>query len=229
VLFLILIAVALFAALSYAVTSSSRSGGGDASSETNLISSANITQYPATVRTTIIRMLIKGTTVDELAFNNPSTFDDVGSAVENRVVFHPNGGGGVYSPAPADVMADGAPGDWYFNGNFEIPDIGISGSDGNELIAFLPGIKQGICKRINEQLGIGALIPNIASDLSGSGGYDESHLFDADTDTTLTPAFPTSSDETDIADASNSFDGEPFGCFQNNGGDYVYYHVLVER
>ncbi|HEY8190982.1 MAG TPA: hypothetical protein VIG74_01055, partial [Alphaproteobacteria bacterium] len=55
VLFLILIAVALFAALSYAVTQSSRSGGGDANSETNLINSATLTQYPAGLRTSIIR------------------------------------------------------------------------------------------------------------------------------------------------------------------------------
>ena len=63
VLFLILIAVALFAALSYAVTQSTRSGSGDASGETNLISSAQLTQYPAGIRTSIVRMIIAGAQV----------------------------------------------------------------------------------------------------------------------------------------------------------------------
>ncbi len=75
VLFLILIAVALFAALSYAVTQSSRSGGGDAASETNLINSSTITQYPAGIRTALVRMIVSsGVTADELSFNTPSDF-----------------------------------------------------------------------------------------------------------------------------------------------------------
>ena len=74
VLFLILIAVALFAALSYAVTQSSRSGGGD-TSETTLINTAQITQYPASVRTSIIRMLVSGNVAaDELLFVIPADF-----------------------------------------------------------------------------------------------------------------------------------------------------------
>src|ERR1039458_1324840 len=56
VLFLILIAVALFAALSYAVTQSSRSGSTESTGEKSLISSSTLTQYPAGVRTDIIRM-----------------------------------------------------------------------------------------------------------------------------------------------------------------------------
>ena len=58
VLFLILIAVALFAALSYAVTQSSRSGSSDASSEKSLVSSSVLTEYPAGVRTAIMRMIV---------------------------------------------------------------------------------------------------------------------------------------------------------------------------
>ncbi|MGB1077399.1 MAG: hypothetical protein ACPG05_03755, partial [Bdellovibrionales bacterium] len=28
---------------------------------------------------------------------------------------------------------------------------------------------------------------------------------------------------------TTDLDGQPFGCFQNNGGNYVYYHTLSEN
>ena len=58
VLFLILIAVALFAALSYAVTQSTRSGGGSADRERSILSSASLTQGPTALRTSLIRMVL---------------------------------------------------------------------------------------------------------------------------------------------------------------------------
>ena len=41
----------------------------------------------------------------------------------------------------------------------------------------------------------------------------------------------TEGDVPDIDDGAGTFNGQPFGCFQNGGGDgdYVYYHVVVER
>lgn len=232
VLFLILIAVALFAALSYAVTQSSRSGGGDTSGETTLINSAQLTQYPASVRTSIIRMLVNGTGVDELNFNTPPDF---GNLFSNAVgVFHPSGGAAVYSPAPPDIMADGNQGDWVFNANLEVPDIGTTGAGGNELIAFLPGVKATVCRKVNEQLGIGDVAPQVSADLAGAGGYDEANLVDPDNTANgndATANFPTGAVTKIIDDGANTFDGQPYGCFQNNGSgdEYVYYHVLVER
>lgn len=220
VLFLILIAVALFAALSYAVTSSTRSGG-NASSETNLISSAQVTQYPASVSTAIVRMIISGTSVSEVRFNRPAEFSDLDN--DPIGVFHPDGGGAQYVTAPADVMVDGNPGDWTFNGELEVPDIGSAGAGGNDIIAFLVGIRQSICSKINEEHGLGTAIPVLSADLSTE--YATRMYDDGTTDYSL----PTT-DSPDITDGSNGFDGQPFGCFQNNGGgDYVYYHVLVER
>ena len=58
VLFMILIAVALFAALSYAVTSSSRSGGNNASRESLQIEGAQIAQYVTGIQNSIMRMKI---------------------------------------------------------------------------------------------------------------------------------------------------------------------------
>lgn len=222
VLFLILIAVALFAALSYAVTSSTRSSGGDAGSETNLISSAQITQYPSSVGTSIVRMIISGIGIDEIRFNRPSEFDDLDAVAIG--VFHPKGGSATYNPAPASIMLDGDAGDWTFNADLEVPDIGLSGADGNDIIAFLVGIKQSICRKINEEHGLGAVAPVLSSDLSSD--YTNRMYDDGSTDY----EFPMATDEPDITDGSGTFDGQPFGCFQNaGGGDYVYYHVVVER
>lgn len=221
VLFLILIAVALFAALSYAVTSSTRSGSNDGSSETNLISSAQITQFPAGVSNTIVRMVIAGTSVDEIRFNKPDEFDNLDTP--SIGVFHPSGGGAIYIPAPKDIMVNDQPGDWAFNGELEIPDIGTAGVGGNDIVAYLVGIKQAICRKINEEHGLGNSIPVLNADRSGN--YTDRMFDDGAADYVL----PTT-DVADIDNGSGAFDGQPFGCFQNaGGGDYVYYHVVVER
>ncbi len=221
VLFLILIAVALFAALSYAVTSSTRSSGGNPSSETNLISSAQITQYPASVSTAIFRAIVSGTAVSEIRFNRPSEFATLDSTAIG--VFHPSGGGATYNPAPADIMVSGSAGQWVFNGGLEVPDIGIAGAGGNDIIAYLVGVKQSICSKINEEHGLGTAIPVLDADRSAL--YTTRMYDDGSSDYVL----PTGN-QADITDGSGAFDGQPFGCFQNaGGGDYVYYHVVVER
>lgn len=228
VLFLILIAVALFAALSYAVTQSSRSGSGDAGSETNLINSAQLTQFPASIRTAIVRMIVGGTSVSTLNFNPPADFANLESVSVG--VFHPSGGGATYAEAPAALMASGASGTWHYNASMEIPDIGIAGADGNDLIAFLPGITQNVCTKINQELGLPTPTPVIATDVSADYLDD---MEDPDGAGGTAAPFPTGTDVTDIDDGAGAFDGQPFGCFRNgptaSPGDYVYYHVLVER
>lgn len=221
VLFLILIAVALFAALSYAVTSSTRNTGD--TGETVLISSAQITQYPTSLNPAIVRMLVSGISIEEIRFNRPSDdeFDNLDSTEIG--VFHPDGGGATYNPAPKDVMVDGKPGDWVFNAEMEVPDIGLSGLRGNDVIAYLVGIKKTICMKINEEYGIGKTIPEL--DGSHSAEYETRMYDDGTTDYEIP-----SVDVSDIDDGAGSFDGQPFGCFQDGGGgDYVYYHVILER
>lgn len=226
VLFLILIAVALFAALSYAVTQSTRSGAGSSDNETGLINSAQLTQYPAGVRTAVVRMIIGGVSVETLSFNVPSDFTNLGSNTAYGV-FHPTGGGATYANAPADVMSNGLQGEWRFNAVNQINLIGQTNAttpeDGVDIIAFLPGVSQGVCRKINEELGITGIPAEtdaayLATDnmVASAGG------------TTLKGIDDTGGIIGDTASSTNELNGQPFGCFDNSGV-YVYYHVLVER
>lgn len=223
VLFLILIAVALFAALSYAVTSSTRTGPGDASDETNLISTAEITQYPNSLKTQIIRMSVsKNVDVTTLNFDPPSDFATTCNATPGPCVFHPLGGGAIRANAPADVMLSGTPGTWYYSGHYEVTNIGLSTATdpaGNDIIAFLPGIKSAICTRINTELGI-------------SG--DTTHSADLDVTAAAQQmvngySIPSSEINIGTAGSTAALDGQPFGCITDSAGEYIYYHVLVER
>lgn len=242
VLFLILIAVALFAALSYAVTQSSRSGGGASDGEANLVNSAQITQYPASVRTAIVRMIIGGTDVSQLNFDPPSAFGvatvgcDVVS-VSSTCVFHPDGGGATRVTAPPEVMAAGGQGDWVFTSDFAIENIGrtTAANNSNDIIAFLPGVSQSLCERLNTELGVA-----VVTDADSDGVPDAGIAFGN---------IPVIADEMDnnnlnIGPAAagagrrltNDLSGQPFGCAdfdattnQADDSDLVYFHVLVER
>lgn len=222
VLFLILIAVALFAALSYAVTQSTRSGAGSSDNETGLINSAQLTQYPAGVRTAVVRMIIGGVDTANLSFNVPSDFSNLTNT--DWGVFFPSGGGATYAPAPGEVMANGGQGPWVFNSENEINLVGTTVGGNNpdtnsaDIIAFLPGIAQSVCARINDELGI-----------TGTPVESSIDVATAMIDDGTGPSGIGGGGGT-IGDDVTELDGQPFGCFRNGAaGPFVYYHVLVER
>lgn len=237
VLFLILIAVALFAALSYAVTQSSRSGGGASDGESNLVNSAQITQYPASVRTAIVRMIIGGVDVTQLNFDPPSAFSATCDTVPEPCVFHPDGGGATRVTAPPEVMTSDAQGEWIFTSDYAIENIGrtTAANNSNDIIAFLPGVSQSLCERLNLELGVPTSTDSDSDNVPDAG--------------IVLANIPTVTDEMDNGNSgigpaaagaskrlTNDLSGQPFGCAdfdattdQTDDSDLVYFHVLVER
>jgi len=201
-LFLILIAVTLFAALSYAVTQSGRGGSHVASNESNLITSSQITQYPAGIRTGITRMLIRGASVSNLDFSSPQ--DAEYDSDPTNEVFHPSGGGVVWQNVIPDTVTDIDNAEWVFTDDTTITYMATSEPD---VVAMLTYVKEGVCAKINESVTGDSSIPDANLSLSAlvNGGQ------------TL---------------EGEDIDGQPFLCIStSNGGDkiYVYYHVLVEQ
>ncbi len=221
VLFLILIAVALFAALSYAVTQSTRSGGGDASSEKSLVSSAALTQYPASLKTAIIRMSVSnGIDVSTLLFDTPSTFSALDTEAEQKAaVFYPTGGGATYTKAPKDVVTTG--GDWVFNGNNSVFNIGTTSgtaptTNTADIMAILPDTTKAVCDKVHDQLGISKTYETANFNLVSmtTTGSNQGILF-----TTGVQA----------GTSGSAISGQPQGCVLLSANRYAYFHVLVER
>lgn len=107
VLFLILVAVALFAALSYAVTHSTRSGGGDIAKEKATLAAGVSDDCNATVNAAVTRMTVAGNcTSQQISYQLPDGSNSNPLAPVNKScnVFHTAGGG----VAPCGVYALGS-------------------------------------------------------------------------------------------------------------------------
>lgn len=200
-LFLILIAVALFAALSYAITQSSR-GGGTVTRETGLIAAAQATQFMSTVRTAVTRMVLLGAPPNGIGFNHPAS--------GSNDVFSPNGGGVNYAALPPNI---GNATDWGFvdinhptNGEY-IRNVGTNTNvSGRDVFGGIADVTLQVCTAINKELGL-SNPPAVNSKITGYAA--------------------TYSVGNNVIDA---YPGSPFGCINpDNENVYVYYHALIER
>lgn len=225
-LFLILIAVALFAALSYAITQSGR-GGGTISKEQALISSAQITQFPAGIRTVVNRMIITGTAIDDIDFDTAAT--GAGAVFDSAA-----GGGATYINPPNNIgNAYGGPlgataSTWGFKDikdatlGYYIKDIGTNTDvTGRDAFAYLHGISQAVCEQINKGLGLAPQPTETYAVNFGMGAgkgaatyNDGSNVFDGSAAGFLNPAPAFACVWTDRSGAGDEFD---------------YYHALIEQ
>ena len=110
VLFLILIAVALFAALSYAVTSSTRSGNANITEDQIKLGASRVQQYVSLMRTEVQRLMVaRGCTVENLDWRNDywKRYDGTPSVGIHHSPITPKSGCAVFSdhggPIPASV------------------------------------------------------------------------------------------------------------------------------
>jgi len=220
-LFLILIAVALFAALSYAVTQSGRSGGG-VDKETLRIQAALFIQQSGLIRNEIQRMYALNE-VDQIHFN-----DDAANAA--GTIYNPDettGTGktvGLFNVAetglsfqePNDFVADLTSFSWWYLYNAKLLENGvdIGTSLGDEfIIVFIETLEA--CQEINKGLYGDSTVGDIAF-----GGLNT-----ADGIIVMNPGGYTYS-----GGVSNNWDLPKIpGCAKNGPGTVFYYVEDVKR
>lgn len=218
-LFLILIAVALFAALSYAITSSGR-GSGSANKEQARLIAARILQHAAQLEFATKRlMLVNKCTQDTMLYNNAVSDCNVYDMTTGGAVLRifPNGDASIYT---TDNVSNN-PGKVSFVIN-TMTVIGLNNKTYANTLFIMFNIKRDICIEINKIVGLGGDEP-AQEDSPYEGGY-----------VTPMPAYSTNISLSigSLAGVPNAYVGRPTGCYaamrSGFAMGYHFYHTLLE-
>ncbi len=227
-LFLILIAVALFAALSYAITQSGRGGGGIDREQAELANSQAL-QYASSIDQAILRLrTVNGCTETQIGFDNtvvPAVYaHGNGPADDSCEVFDPNGGGLTFQAPPAG-MNDGT--NFEFTSRLQVYGQGqtIPGGTGHDaetdLVMLLRGMNENACRQINEGVGLTG-IPEDSGDFNTDyfdGDYDQGDNIDGCPSNCGT-----------VAASPIGALGTHMGCVEEGAtDDYVFFYTLIAR
>lgn len=227
----ILIAVAAFAALSFAVSNISRSGG-TSMQEVDRLRATDIMQYAGAVQRGIRIMRINGTDDDAICFHtalwgntlydDSSDDNDCGTAT-NRVFDHAGGDIG-FQPAVIDWYTGDislANGDktWVFSSRYEVEDVGTTsaGTDtvaaNADLLMATAPVSDQVCEQLNLLLGYtDGAPPTVAAST-----YDN------------LATTPFNTNATSFADGSGRIGPEGRERCVNDGTSNIYYKVILAR
>ncbi len=224
VLVYILIAVALFAALSYTVAGMMRGGSGESSGKEKAgIYASEIMSYARSMREAVQIMRVSNECDDSqisLANNIVSGYSHSPASSASCRLFDVNGGGLSYQKP--DISVNGGL-DWIFTGANDGYNIGNQCNSAScaDLIAILPEISLEICKAINKK-----------HDIAVSNGYvtQENDYFDI---TKFVGSYSFGARFSDDI-VLQELKGKYQGCVEGNSapqssGKYYFYQVLIAR
>lgn len=226
VLFLILIAVSLFAALSYAVTETGRGGSMDVNEQRAKVLAGEILVYMSSVEKMVQRALASGISESDICFDydvypgGNADYEHAGCATDEQRIFYASGGGVKWQEPAVAAMALSATPIWTFDASNRILEVGTDSANVNavEMTMLLLNVSEAVCKAVNERAGVTAKDTAPPRD---------------DVVMTTTPYIGSFTNASRIGDAANVLAGQQTACFEGGGtpatGTYHIYHVLNAR
>lgn len=221
----VLVAIVLFAALSFTLSRQNDGGTGNLSEEKAELYATQLISYAAAAKDAYNKMEFTGTRYDTVGVQPPDHANfNAGSPVHK--IFHPEGGGLNPGNIPEQALADGtitdpAPG-WYLGSAPLNVDWTATPSD---VILTAYGISERICGIINETVTGSTDIPTLASStiketliartVDGVNTYSTGANTDLTTDPSASPICAECENRASL-------------CVQQ-GGIYAFYSIIAER
>jgi hypothetical protein len=237
-LFIILLAIVLFAALTFSITRSQSTVNDTADPQRAKIAAAEILRYGKSLRAAVDTLRMNGISESDIRFAHADLHTDYGTPGANPTaeVFNIQGGGAVYTKPKASWLASNFStqaiyGDWYFTSG-TVNGVGTpSGGNGHqdsdttneELIMVLPYVTQSVCIAIAEAVGWDVSSGDVPVDTGEvyvrdgtarfNGTFVDNFLLDSSVTNTLIQL------------------GHEVGCLRHNDANqgYHFYQVLIAR
>ena len=151
VFFYILIAIVLFAALSYALSQNSRSSSTVLTVQQTKVSAQNIIEQGDVVSNAVQKLFLRNIRDIEISFENNivNGYELADCADSFCKVFDINGGSLNWTHPPENVNTGE---NWIYTGEVPIADNGFNLR--NDITMVLPNVSQSICQEINFKLGL---------------------------------------------------------------------------
>lgn len=234
VIFIILIAVALLAALAFAVSQGGRGSVAKLSEDQARLAATEIVEYGNIIASAVAQTRLRGYSDTQISFENGVVggYTNANCGDEICQIFHPSGGGVSYM-APQAEWLDGVNtaavryGELYFHAAAHAVHMGTSDDD---LILFIPYLNQQVCIAINTLLGIVPTTDAVPSETNGPSAVNIK----------FTGSYGPAVDRKVSGDGTTGettiLNGKAAGCTEASGtastaaaGTYHYYKVLIAR
>lgn len=218
ILFYILIAVALLAALSYAISKSNTGSTTQLNSERSRLAATEMLEYATILGNAASQLRLRGCKLTEISFAGATgSYANANAPTDNTChIFHASGGGiSLQAPPEAALVTTTTP--WVFSADMEINGVGSTcAADGcADLVAYIPGVKDSVCDAINELSGIDSPATRPVQNDASYGTFQGTYTY-----------VDTMGDQVGTAKLSS----KSAGCFQSTAdGVFVLYKVLLAR
>ncbi len=211
VLIYVLIAIALFAGLSFTLSKQSTNDSGENLDEANAeFYAAQIISYAAQARSAIDQMVITGTAIDDFNFDTPDDSSFETAPLYNKV-FHPEGGGLSTKTLPKQAVyqISTTPAAGWYIGRFN--NVEWTKTSATDIMLTAYQIQRPVCEAINRKITGSSAIPVMNGNMS-------SYIVDTTTNNDVTIA------------ACPNCEGYSALCVTNIAVNaYSYYTLMAER
>ncbi len=227
----ILVAIALFAALTYTFTRSAQQGGtGDISKQEAAIAASEILSYARSIEEAVNRVRVKNRcSENEISFEYGGNYVNASAPGTNKCHLFESAGGNIPWHTPQTSWLDSSQSSNALYGSYSY--VGAGGVDdvesaASDLVFFAPVLNRQVCININNNLNI--------SNPSDEPAVDDTGIL---TETPFTGSYastPAAAATINDSGSSTALSGENAACIRestgcNGGSCYNFYYVLLAR